>query len=460
MRRRSGPWPRAAAAVAAGALLLAAVVAAGGLALVRSIRGSDDERLAFELYRLSVDVVAGAPTAHDRAAEAGQAAAIDPGLAARGLLGYALIGGRGELLALAGRAEADPAIRRPNSWWAEGALVVYHRQITGLGGGAQLPAATSPGGTAGSGQGRQIALWFDPSEFRRGRTARDAMLYGGVGLIAALTAGAGLLAAGLIDAQGRLAEGRRLALLGQASRTIGHELQTPLTALDMHRQLARRKLRALVAATDGASSAGGDPSAVGAPADEAATARAIATHLDAIAAETDRIRKVMAEVRRLIRPETGAVEEIDLVAFLGEFASTLSLPGAQSLGAPLCDGRPIVLADRAQLNSALRNLALNAAQSQEEAGVTDPIRVELKARGRRYAVVEIVDRGGGISRAALRNAFDPYFSTKPEGSGLGLSLARSLARAWGGELGLRPRPEGGCAARLSIPLAGREAARA
>ena len=134
MPRSSGPRPRA--AVAAGALLLAAVVAAGGLALVRSIRGSDDERLAFELYRLSVDVAATSPTAHDQAAAAGSAAAINPELAARGLLGYAIIGGRGELLALAGLAEADPAISRPNSWWAEGDIVVYHRQITGLGGGS------------------------------------------------------------------------------------------------------------------------------------------------------------------------------------------------------------------------------------------------------------------------------------------------------------------------------------
>lgn len=430
--------PRAAAAVAAGALLLAAVVAAGGLVLARSIRGSDDERLAFELYRLSVDAAAAAPAAHEATAEAGRAAALDPELAARGLIGYTLIGGRGELLALAGPAEADPVVRRPNSWWAEGELVVYHRQITGLGGGAQLPAAANSAGTGGSGQGRQIALWFDPTDFYAGRLRRDALLYGGVGLIAALTAGAGLLAAGLIAAQARLAEGRRLALLGQASRTISHELQTPLTALDMHRQLARRKLRAL----------------------EGAAAADVAAHLDAMAAETDRIRKVTADVRRLIRPEAGAPEEIDLVAFLVELASTLSLPGAQSLGMPNADARPFVLADRAQLNSALRNLALNAAQSQEEAGVTEPIRVEIRKRGRRYAVVEILDRGAGIARATLRSAFDPYFSTKPEGSGLGLPLARSLARAWGGELVLRPRPEGGCAAGLVIPLIHKEPTRA
>lgn len=447
MPRRSGPRPRAAAAVAAGALLLAAVVAAGGLALVRSIRGSDDERLAFELYRLSVDVAAAAPTAHDQATQATPAAAVNPELAARGLQGYAIIGGRGELLALAGLAEADPSIRRPNSWWAEGSLVVYHRQITGLGGGSQLPAATNPGATVGSGQGRQIVLWFDPSEFQRGRSARDAMLYSGVGLIASLTAGAGLLAAGLIDAQARLSEGRRLALLGQASRTISHELQTPLTALDMQRQLARRKLRALVAEA-------------GSPADEATLASEIAGHLDAMAAETERIRKVMAEVRRLIRPEAGSAEEIDLVACIVELASTLALPGAQSLGAPSYELRPIVLADRAQLDSALRNLALNAAQSQEEAGVTEPIRVELTRRGRRFAVVEIIDSGGGISRAVLRSAFDPYFSTKPEGSGLGLPLARSLARSWGGELSLSPRAEGGCSAKLVIPLVREEAARA
>jgi signal transduction histidine kinase len=65
-------------------------------------------------------------------------------------------------------------------------------------------------------------------------------------------------------------------------------------------------------------------------------------------------------------------------------------------------------------------------------------------------VVEVRDRGRGLAIDAER-AFDPYVTTRPEGTGLGLATVRALARANGGDITLAARKGGGCVARLALP---------
>ncbi|MGH8186066.1 MAG: sensor histidine kinase, partial [Steroidobacteraceae bacterium] len=108
--------------------------------------------------------------------------------------------------------------------------------------------------------------------------------------------------------------------------------------------------------------------------------------------------------------------------------------------------RPAVF-DPAQMEQVIINLVKNA----REAG-SAPESIELKvqehAAGWR---LQLLDRGAGMSEDVLRNALLPFYSTKPSGAGLGLTLCREVVEAHGGRISLANRDGGGLAATLWIP---------
>jgi len=107
-----------------------------------------------------------------------------------------------------------------------------------------------------------------------------------------------------------------------------------------------------------------------------------------------------------------------------------------------------VQGDRLLLSRALHNLLLNA---REAAGAGAP--VELRAgRTAGEGWIEVLDRGPGLSGADAARVFEPYFSTKNRGSGLGLSVVKDIAERHSGRITLANRAGGGAEARLTLPL--------
>ena len=385
----------------------------------------DDERLSFELYRVSVDVTS-------RIANSQEPDVLDE------LLGYVLFGGRGEVLASGGMATGNPAIQRPNGHWFEDGIVVYHRQVSGGGTGSLA--------RADAGAGRQIVLWYDPSTILEEQQRRNFLLYGGLTLLCGLVLAFTLLSRRLLLVEQQLNSQERLALLGQAARTISHEIQSPLAALDLHRQLAEKKLAG--------QRLGNNEPPENAPitADDEAdkTTTEILGHLKVMATESGRIRAVIRDVRKLIHPELGKPELVDLAQFVADLIKRFPLPEGQSIEVDPGKATPLVFMDTAQLSSILENLLTNSIQSQVQKGINMPVRISMTGdRTRVYLAVH--DSGMGLDRDQLAHAFDPFYSVKPEGTGLGLSLARTLARNAGGDLELRGHGSQGCSAILVLP---------
>jgi signal transduction histidine kinase len=119
------------------------------------------------------------------------------------------------------------------------------------------------------------------------------------------------------------------------------------------------------------------------------------------------------------------------------------------------DGLPLVRGDRVHLQQVLLNLVLNGMEAM--AGTPGERRLAVRTGVNENGSVEVAvsDSGPGVLPERLPRLFDPFFSTKKEGMGLGLSIARSLIQAHGGQLWAENNPGGGATFRFALPT-GRE----
>ena len=114
-----------------------------------------------------------------------------------------------------------------------------------------------------------------------------------------------------------------------------------------------------------------------------------------------------------------------------------------------------VLADSARLQQVFLNLLDNAAQHSPEGG---EVRLRAEAAKAGWARVRVIDRGPGVSAEARARVFDPFFTTRTKGTGLGLCIVRQILERHGGRVGLRNNEPGpGCTAEVWLPLADEDA---
>jgi two-component system sensor histidine kinase HydH len=146
------------------------------------------------------------------------------------------------------------------------------------------------------------------------------------------------------------------------------------------------------------------------------------------------IPRILTHVCELLRPEAAA-REIEVAMRVD-------------------DSLPPVMADPVRLTQALLNLAINAIQAVERKG-----RIEVSAAVADGMVCVIVsDNGPGIPPEKLASIFDPYFTTKAEGSGLGLWIAQQIVTAHGGGLTAQNGPACGAVLTMRLPLSAAGAA--
>jgi signal transduction histidine kinase len=235
---------------------------------------------------------------------------------------------------------------------------------------------------------------------------------------------------------------RKLAALGRLMTGVAHEVKNPLNAMTIHLELLKQKLAAV-------------PDLVTVPAGPGDGPRGanLSKHVHVISSEIRRLDEVVNGFLKFARPDELKLQPVQLGALISEVVTTAT-PEAESRGVTIksdcAPNVPEINADPGMLLQALLNLAINACQAMPNGGA---LRIICRADDRRRVVVDIEDTGVGIPPEHLGRIFDLYFTTKKEGSGIGLSMVYRIVQLHDGDVEVQSTPGHGTRFRLMFPQA-------
>jgi len=239
----------------------------------------------------------------------------------------------------------------------------------------------------------------------------------------------------LAAARRRALEAERVRAWGELARRVAHEMKNPLTPL---RLAAHRLATAMPAEGE------------------------VRENLRVLEEETARLEEMARQFAALGRPPAGPTSPVDLRELLTTLLATDVPPGIETrLAAP--QDLPLVEGHYDALLRAFRNLIRNAVEALETTDGERRIEVALTlaapaARGDGAAAggwidIAIADTGPGLPPGAEERVFEPDFTTRSRGTGLGLPIVRQIAHAHGGEARAANRPEGGARFTVRLPVA-------
>lgn len=230
-----------------------------------------------------------------------------------------------------------------------------------------------------------------------------------------------------------LAHLSRVSVLGELAGTLAHELNQPLTAILSNSQVGRRSLDH--------------------PQPDLVEISAI---LDDISYDAKRAGGIIHGMRSMLKkspPDDEAASDVNetLEQVLNLLQSEI-IGRKKEIHSNLGADLPLARAGQVEVQQILINLIINGLDAMQAQSAGLPMQIATFCEGTRL-VIAVRDTGPGIPTEALARLFEPFYSTKSEGLGLGLPISRSIAERCGGELHARNHPEGGAEFRLLLPIA-------
>lgn len=244
---------------------------------------------------------------------------------------------------------------------------------------------------------------------------------------------------------------RKLAALGRLMAGVAHEVKNPLNAMTIHLELLKQKLArqpvgAVAAMGPDPSRRSDGPGGGSAPPD-------VNKHVDIIGKEIRRLDEVLNGFLKFARPDELKLQPVHLAALISDIQTSVAPEAARrhiTMKVDCPDSLPEINADPGMLSQALLNLALNACQSMPDGGT---LKLACRATSRRRVEIDVEDTGVGIPPEHLGRIFDLYFTTKEQGSGIGLSMVYRIVQLHDGEVEVQSTPGRGTRFRLIFPQA-------
>jgi signal transduction histidine kinase len=209
---------------------------------------------------------------------------------------------------------------------------------------------------------------------------------------------------------------------------VAHEIGNPLNSLHIHLQLMERAVQKL---HDGAKSE-------------------LQQSIDVARSEVSRLDSIVTQFLRAIRPsrpqfhpENVNMLVEDAVRFFAPEIQDRDIVVEQELRSDL----PLLQLDRDQMKQAFYNVIKNSLEAMKRRGT---LRI-LTDTDDTHVLITFVDTGGGMSAENLSRVFEPYFTTKPSGTGLGLLIVRRIVREHGGELSIESGKDKGLTLTIRLP---------
>jgi signal transduction histidine kinase len=226
----------------------------------------------------------------------------------------------------------------------------------------------------------------------------------------------------LREAQEELVRKERLATLGQLAGSISHELRNPLGVIKNSVYYLRMVL----------------------PGDDSRVQK----HLGILEREIGTANRIVTDLLDFARVKSPNRSATDLTELTRELLDRTALPAHVALARELTEGLPAIEVDRLQVEHILSNLIANAVQAMSESGT-----LAVSTHGDAAGVsVSVADTGTGIAPEQLAKIFQPLYTTKAKGIGLGLALARDLATVNGGEITVESAPGAGSRFVVHFPV--------
>lgn len=244
---------------------------------------------------------------------------------------------------------------------------------------------------------------------------------------------------GLGKVRFELAHVTRVLSFGALTASIAHEINQPLSGIITNADTCRRMLAA------------DPPNIVGALETANRTIR-----------DGNRATEIVLRLRKLYSKDTARADNVDLNDAVAEVVSLLSSDLQRNrviVRTKFLDDLPLISGDRVQLQQVIVNMLTNAADAM--AGVQDrerAVTIKTEKNGQDEIVLSVYDVGIGIAARDADEMFQPFFTTKNSGMGIGLSVSRSIVESHGGRLWATPNPGGGAVFSFSIHAGGKAVA--
>ena len=226
----------------------------------------------------------------------------------------------------------------------------------------------------------------------------------------------------------------RVSAMGELAASLAHELNQPLTAILNNAEVAQQHLQAA-----------------------APNLLELREILDDIVADDKRAAEVIQRLRALLKKGTLEHAPLDINDVVGEVAQLVrndvvlrNVP----MTVDLASGLPVVRGDRVQLQQVILNMVLNGLEAMVEPnGRAHALVIRTSRAGDAAVRVAVEDSGAGIDMENVERLFQPLYTTKPEGLGMGLAIARTIVDAHGGRLRASNNAAGGATFQFTLPVA-------